>query len=124
MLAMLNSCASNVSVVNIDNGFGAAYSAWLVWKQVEKATAKGSTQKVENAWISAHIDCGSTGGFARAPQDGNKGTFGRLLIVGGNEEMISAPVLAGMAALRIGAGLVQVALPDAVLAAALRFVLS
>ena len=24
MLAMLNSCASNVSVVNIDNGFGAA----------------------------------------------------------------------------------------------------
>jgi NCAIR mutase (PurE)-related protein len=29
---MLNSCASNVSVVNIDNGFGAAYSAGLVWK--------------------------------------------------------------------------------------------
>jgi NCAIR mutase (PurE)-related protein len=27
LLAMLNSCASNVSVVNIDNGFGAAYVA-------------------------------------------------------------------------------------------------
>jgi hypothetical protein len=36
MLGMLNSCASNVSVVNIDNGFGAAYSAGLVWQQVHK----------------------------------------------------------------------------------------
>ena len=53
------------------------------------------------------------------PADGNKGTFGRVLIVGGNEEMIGAPVLAGMAALRMGAGLVQVAMPMSVLAAAL-----
>jgi NAD(P)H-hydrate epimerase len=51
--------------------------------------------------------------------DGNKGTFGRLLIVGGSDEMIGAPVLAGMAALRTGAGLVQVAMPKSVLAAAL-----
>jgi NCAIR mutase (PurE)-related protein len=35
LLGMLNSCASNVSVVNIDNGFGAAYSAGLVWKRVK-----------------------------------------------------------------------------------------
>jgi NCAIR mutase (PurE)-related protein len=34
LLGMLNSCASNVSVVNIDNGFGAAYSAALVHQQV------------------------------------------------------------------------------------------
>lgn len=34
LLGMLNSCASNVSVVNIDNGFGAAYCAGLVFKQV------------------------------------------------------------------------------------------
>ena len=27
LLAMLNSCASGVSVVNIDNGFGAAFQA-------------------------------------------------------------------------------------------------
>jgi hypothetical protein len=27
---MLNSCASGVSVVNIDNGFGAGYAAALV----------------------------------------------------------------------------------------------
>jgi NCAIR mutase (PurE)-related protein len=30
LLAMLNSCAAGVSVVNIDNGFGAGYSAALI----------------------------------------------------------------------------------------------
>ena len=30
LLGMLNSCASGVSVVNIDNGFGAAYAASLI----------------------------------------------------------------------------------------------
>ena len=30
LLAMLNSCASNVTLVNIDNGFGAAYVASLI----------------------------------------------------------------------------------------------
>lgn len=30
LLAMLNSCASGVSVVNIDNGFGAAYNASMI----------------------------------------------------------------------------------------------
>jgi len=29
---MLNSCASGVSVVNIDNGFGAAYNASIINK--------------------------------------------------------------------------------------------
>ena len=30
LLAMLNSCASGVSVVNIDNGFGAGFQAHLI----------------------------------------------------------------------------------------------
>jgi hypothetical protein len=30
LLGMLNSCASNVAVVNIDNGFGAAYVATMI----------------------------------------------------------------------------------------------
>lgn len=34
LLSMLNSCASGVSVVNIDNGFGAAYNAGLIYKLV------------------------------------------------------------------------------------------
>lgn len=32
LLAMINSCASGISVVNIDNGFGAAYSASMINK--------------------------------------------------------------------------------------------
>jgi NAD(P)H-hydrate epimerase len=53
------------------------------------------------------------------PAQGHKGLFGRVLIVGGSAEMIGAPVLAGTAALRMGSGLVQIALPAKVLAAAL-----
>ncbi|MGA2439788.1 MAG: NAD(P)H-hydrate dehydratase [Tepidisphaeraceae bacterium] len=56
------------------------------------------------------------------PLDGHKGLFGRVLIVGGNMEMIGAPVLAGEAALRMGSGLVQVAMPAAVLAVGLSVV--
>lgn len=32
LLAMLNSCASGISVVNIDNGFGAGYLASTINK--------------------------------------------------------------------------------------------
>jgi NAD(P)H-hydrate epimerase len=48
--------------------------------------------------------------------------FGRVLIVGGNLEMIGAPVMAGAAALRTGSGLVQVAMPGPVLAIGLSVV--
>ena len=40
LLTMINSCASNVSVVNIDNGFGAGYAAGLVWQQIERFAQK------------------------------------------------------------------------------------
>ncbi len=36
LLAMLNSCANSVSVVNIDNGFGAAFSAALMLRQLKR----------------------------------------------------------------------------------------
>lgn len=53
------------------------------------------------------------------PKEGHKGLFGRVLVVGGSESMLGAPVLAGTAALRMGAGLVQIAVPKAMLPAAL-----
>jgi NAD(P)H-hydrate epimerase len=53
------------------------------------------------------------------PNAGHKGTFGRVLIVGGSEEMIGAPTLAGTAALRMGAGLVQIAVPKSIINACL-----
>src|SRR5688572_7271800 len=57
--------------------------------------------------------------LAARPADGHKGMFGRVLVVGGNEGMIGAPAFAGAAALRMGAGLVQLAVPRSILAAAL-----
>jgi hypothetical protein len=41
LLAMLNSCASNVAVLNIDNGFGAAFSAALVYHQIARFRRNG-----------------------------------------------------------------------------------
>ena len=53
------------------------------------------------------------------PESGHKGLFGRVLVVGGCDHMLGAPVLAATAALRCGAGLVQIAVPRSILAAAL-----
>lgn len=46
---------------------------------------------------------------------GHKGTFGRVLILAGSRGMSGAAALAGCGALRGGAGLVTVGLPDSVL---------
>src|SRR5262249_27500824 len=47
--------------------------------------------------------------------DGNKGKYGRVLIVGGSRGKSGAASMAGQAALRSGAGLVTVATPQSVL---------
>ncbi len=47
--------------------------------------------------------------------DSHKGTFGRVLVVAGSRGMSGAAVLCGSAALRGGAGLVQVAVPREIL---------
>ena len=49
------------------------------------------------------------------PPDGHKGTFGRVLIIAGSRGMSGAACLSGMAALRGGAGLVTVAVPESIL---------
>ncbi len=45
------------------------------------------------------------------PVDGHKGTFGRLLLIGGSETMPGAPQLMALGALRAGAGLVTLSVP-------------
>ena len=45
----------------------------------------------------------------------HKGDFGKICIIGGQPGMTGAPVLAGIAALRAGAGLVRIAAPKTVL---------
>ena len=46
--------------------------------------------------------------------DGHKGSYGRVLVVGGSRGMIGAPALAATAALRGGAGLVTIAAPETI----------
>jgi NCAIR mutase (PurE)-related protein len=41
LLTMLNSCAAGVSVVNIDNGFGAGYVAALICSTAGSKVSKG-----------------------------------------------------------------------------------
>src|SRR5690606_38892732 len=59
-------------------------------------------------------------GFVRTllparPPGGHKGTFGRVVIVGGSVGMAGAPTLAAWGAQRVGAGLVVLAGPEALL---------
>ena len=46
--------------------------------------------------------------------DGHKGTFGKVLVIGGSLGMSGAAALAGLGALRGGAGLVYVAVPESI----------
>lgn len=48
------------------------------------------------------------------PTEGHKGTFGRVLLVAGSRGMSGAACLAGIGALRGGAGLVHVAVPSSI----------
>ena len=43
LLGMLNSCSPNVTVVNIDNGFGAAYVASMILRRIQ---ASGSRPRI------------------------------------------------------------------------------
>ena len=44
LLAMLNSCAAGVSVLNIDNGFGAGYQAALINRLIDTRTTTPATR--------------------------------------------------------------------------------
>lgn len=57
LLAMLNSCASGVSVVNIDNGFGAGYQASLI-DHARTRPADGCACDVAQDGDEAHSDGG------------------------------------------------------------------
>jgi len=48
------------------------------------------------------------------PRDAHKGDFGKLLVIAGSRGMSGAARLVGMAALRTGAGLVKVAVPESI----------
>ncbi len=52
--------------------------------------------------------------LAARPDDGHKGTFGRVVVVAGSRGFTGAPRLAAMGAARGGAGLVEVCVPEGI----------
>ena len=52
--------------------------------------------------------------LAARPDDANKGTFGRVVVVAGSKDFTGAPRLAAMGAARGGAGLVEVCVPEGI----------
>ena len=61
---------------------------------------------------------GASKAIAEQPRDANsnKGMYGHVLVVGGSYGTAGAPAMASLAALRTGAGLVTVAVPESILA--------
>ncbi|KPU43404.1 bifunctional NAD(P)H-hydrate repair enzyme Nnr [Oxobacter pfennigii] len=47
-------------------------------------------------------------------KDTNKGSYGRAVIIGGSENMMGAPAMSGLAALKSGAGIVEVCVPQSI----------
>lgn len=70
------------------------------------------------ATIPSELEVITPPDFARALQarnpDSNKGSYGHVLVIGGARGKAGAPAMAAMAALRAGAGLVTVAVPQSV----------
>ncbi|MFA5159775.1 MAG: NAD(P)H-hydrate dehydratase [Candidatus Omnitrophota bacterium] len=60
------------------------------------------------------MDIQTIAGKLKRPATAHKGTFGRVFILAGSRGMTGAAHLAGMAALRSGAGVVTIGIPDAV----------
>jgi NAD(P)H-hydrate epimerase len=62
--------------------------------------------EVDAAWVRPRLP-------VRTP-DSNKGTYGRVLVIGGSDNYIGAPALSALAAYRVGAGLVTLCVPHAI----------
>jgi NAD(P)H-hydrate epimerase len=75
-------------------------------RKMQDATRKTMLHPITSDWVRARLPI-------RKP-DSNKGTHGRVLVIGGCENYIGAPAFAALAAYRVGAGLVTLCVPDVV----------
>jgi hydroxyethylthiazole kinase-like uncharacterized protein yjeF len=67
-----------------------------------------ATRSLTRRWVASHLP--------ERPARAHKGDFGRLLVVAGSTEYPGAAMLAGLGAMRAGAGLVRVAVAETVAA--------
>lgn len=73
-----------------------------------EATDAVATELMTRRWARAMVP--------GRPEESNKGTFGRVLAIGGSPQYRGAPVLVAQGAYRAGAGLMTVACPEPVIA--------
>jgi NAD(P)H-hydrate epimerase len=72
--------------------------------------AMGSEQKlravIDEIWVKQRLPT--------RPMNAHKGTFGNVMVVGGSVNYVGAPMLSGLAAYRMGSGLVSLAVPQSI----------
>ena len=71
-----------------------------------RSDGESGPELLDSRWVAERLP--------RRPVDAHKGSFGRVLVVGGSSLYRGAPALAALAALRTGAGLATVACPASV----------
>lgn len=90
---------------------GAAYVGQITVSEIGVPPALVQSQRASRALVSADAVHAL---LPPRPADANKGTFGRVLIIGGSAQYTGAVGLAAIAAYRSGAGLVTAAVPSVV----------
>ncbi|GAA0480063.1 NAD(P)H-hydrate dehydratase [Salinibacillus aidingensis] len=82
------------------------------WKTVDISVPVSNAKKLDLHLPSVITkDLAKTSIPARMPQ-GNKGTFGHVLVIGGSRPYIGAPMFTAKTAIHTGAGLVTLAIPE------------
>ncbi|MCS6772911.1 MAG: NAD(P)H-hydrate dehydratase [Anaerolineae bacterium] len=85
---------------------GARGKLYIASIGISQPSAQPSAVLVGEDWVSERLPM--------RPPDANKGTFGRVLVIGGCAAYVGAPTLAARAAYRVGAGLVALAVPNTI----------
>ncbi len=76
----------------------------VAYPEVVLEDVQPAARVLRRAGVSRRLPC--------RPAAGHKGTFGHIVVVAGSTGMMGAAILAGRAALRIGAGLLTMAVPS------------
>jgi hydroxyethylthiazole kinase-like uncharacterized protein yjeF len=80
-------------------------------KIVDIGIPSGLDEKISLELITQKTACSL---IPPRPLDAHKGTFGRLIVIGGSRNYVGAPILSCLGAYRIGTGLVALATPQSV----------
>ncbi|WP_042454919.1 bifunctional ADP-dependent NAD(P)H-hydrate dehydratase/NAD(P)H-hydrate epimerase [Neobacillus dielmonensis] len=84
------------------------------WKAVDISVPPSSAKELGLDMPKIITDSMVSDFIPKRPQNGHKGTFGHVLILGGSRQFVGAPIFSAKAALHSGAGLVTLAVPECI----------